>query len=154
MQPILGKWRMFDIKVVSGIDDAYVIDESKRQILIRRTWHFWKMLAALVEAMNDVSRRDMAWADRVDGKPSFRCIDVVMIAGEEWKVLGCTIILADPCTLNAYEIDHDRREIRINSRFNAAFSGPAIVEAVSEIWRNKVLELLESFTDQMAGKTT
>lgn len=101
--------------------------------------------------MNAVSGLDAAWANRVSGKAMFMCIDRVMIAGEEWKVLGCPLILENRDMPKAYDIDHDAREIRINAAYNAAYSGPSIVEAVCEIWRDKVLRSIEDFAERMDG---
>jgi len=151
---IFSKWRTFNVAVVGGLRESYIIDDAQRQILIRRSiFRPWRMLTTLIDAMNAVADRDVTWAYRMNGEGNYFSSDTVKIAGETWKVIGCTV-LADlgkkdeaPINLKPFVVDHDKREIRVNNRMNMATSAASLVSLVSGICDDKVRELTEKVED-------
>lgn len=150
---VLCTWREFNVSIVRTLPEEFVIDPTRRVIHIRRSWRIGRMIRALCQAMHLAASLDQQWACRHVGKGSFLATQAVRIGCEPWKVVGCMMLDPDPAKMRPFEIDRTKREIRVSSRFNFSFAAAGLVEAVNELWREKIgekLEELDELVDQAA----
>jgi hypothetical protein len=159
MLEVKGKFRSYAVEIAAGLTEPYMVDEKIRTLLIRRSYlKPWRMLEALVAAMNDLAKRDDAWATGVNARPIPLGTHTVRLGGKFWTLDVCSILRdasgnasADGTSLRTVDVDYDARELRVCSRFNLGFGAPDLVDAVAAICNDGIFELLEDAQSTIAG---
>ena len=157
---VKSKWRGFDVSIVAGLPDAFLIDEPQRRLLIRRSlFRPWRMLWALVDAMNELAGRDDAWATKRNGKSFGIEGEPVLLCGKPWRITACSVLGEvdrgdGSISLKAVDVDWDKREVRVCSRFNLGFGAAALAEAIGDICNDGAFEAFELAHDRLSGRLT